>query len=454
MNTKPYPQYKNSGTEWIGFLPAGWTVRKLKHIASIQFSSVDKHTLDGEDIVRLCNYVDVYKNDFIDEQLELMTASASRSEIAQFRLRKGDVLVTKDSEDWRDIAVPAFVDSDFNDVLCGYHLAQIRANDKLADGKFLFRAISARGINDQFRVLSNGITRFGLSKYGIDNGIFPLPPIDEQRTIAAFLDRETARIDGLVAKKQRQIALLQEKRVAVISHAVTKSLDPNAKMKPSGVDWLGDVPEHWETIRFKFLLELPLEYGANESAEFDDPSLPRFIRITDIDESGNLRTDTFKSLPFDVARPFLLKHGDLLFARSGATVGKTIMYREEWGLAAFAGYLIRARVNVRRILPSFATYYCQTSHYWDWLQNSYIQSTIQNVNAERYANMFLPLPTVEEQNAIVDYLNRETAHIDTMTAKIKQSIETLKEYRIALISAAVTGKIDVRRNPIECENVN
>src|SRR5207249_695556 len=184
----------------------------------------------------------------------------------------------------------------------------------------------------------------------------PQPSLREQRAIAAFLDRETARIDALVAKKERLIELLKEKRTALITRAVTKGVDPNVPMKDSGVEWLGEIPAHWEVMRLKFLLAAPLKYGANEAAELDDPDLPRYVRITDIDENGGLREETFKSLPGGVAEEYLLREGDVLFARSGATAGKTFLYRDSWGKCAYAGYLIRARLETTRACPDFVRY--------------------------------------------------------------------------------------------------
>ncbi len=440
-----YPAYKPSGMDWVGDIPEHWEIHRLKHVASVQFSSVDKHTVEGEEPVRLCNYVDVYYNDFIAAGIEFMSASATQSEIARFQLCRGDVLVTKDSESWDDIAVPSYVAEKLDGVLCGYHLAHIRPHPCKLLGEYLFRAFRSRGINDQFRVATNGITRFGLGKYWLDNGLFPVPPLDEQRAIAAFLDRETARIDALIEKKRRQIELLQEKRSALISHAVTKGLDPNAPMKDSGIEWLGEIPRHWQAKRLRFLVSEPLKYGANESAELDDPDLPRYIRITDVDENGRLRGDTFKSLPEDVARPYLLKEGDLLLARSGATVGKSFYYEPSWGRAAYAGYLIRARFNPARMMPRFVNYFTNSQQYWQWLGSSFIQATIQNVSAEKYANLIVPVPPVDEQAEIVAYLDGMWKRLNDLTRKVGGSIEQLMDYRSALISAAVTGKIDVRK---------
>ncbi|WP_457572810.1 restriction endonuclease subunit S [Desulfolithobacter sp.] len=213
---------------------------------------------------------------------------------------------------------------------------------------------------------------------------------------------------------------------------------PYPAYKPSGVDWLGDVPEGWEVKRLKFLLTEPLKYGANEAAEQDDPELPRYVRITDIDENDGLREETFRSLPMDVAAPYLLKNGDILFARSGATAGKTFLYKKSWGVCAYAGYLIRARLHVNKASADFIRYFTASSNYWQWLSSVFIQATIQNVSAERYAGLFLPLPPLPEQTAIADFLDHETGKIDTLVAKKQTLIERLKEKRTALISRTVT----------------
>ena len=208
--------------------------------------------------------------------------------------------------------------------------------------------------------------------------------------------------------------------------------------KPSGIEWLGDVPRHWELSRLRYLLASPLKYGANEAAERDDPDLPRYVRITDIDESGNLRDETFKSLPTDLAAEYLLRVGDILFARSGATAGKTFLYSETWGPCAYAGYLIRARLDRRKGLPAFVRYFTASSSYWQWLSSTFIQATIQNVSAERYANLWVPQPSPVEQRAIADFLDRETSRLDTLVTKKRTLIERLKEKRTALISRTIT----------------
>ena len=225
----PNVRMKDSGIEWLGEIPAHWEARRLKRVAEARFSGVDKHSVDSEQTVRLCNYVDVYYHDRITSDLDFMTATATPDEVRRFTIKEGDVLVTKDSEEWDDIAVPAFVSEQLEGVICGYHLALIRAIPGRMNGRFLFRAFSACGINDQFRVEATGITRYGLSKYGLNNALFPVPPLPEQHAIAAFLDREMTRIDALVGKVEKSIELLREFRSALISGAITGSIDVRAE---------------------------------------------------------------------------------------------------------------------------------------------------------------------------------------------------------------------------------
>jgi type I restriction enzyme S subunit len=208
--------------------------------------------------------------------------------------------------------------------------------------------------------------------------------------------------------------------------------------KESGVEWIARKPSHWEMKRLKFVVLQPLQYGANEEAGETDVASPRFVRITDINERGELRDDTFRSLAEEKAKPYLLADGDVLLARSGATVGKSFQYRNSWGKCCFAGYLIRARLDQKKYLPDFLNYFTSSTNYWDWIAGSLIQATIQNVSAEKYGNLLLPLPPPSEQQAIISFLDRETAKIKALVAKKERLIALLQEKRAALITRAVT----------------
>jgi hypothetical protein len=196
--------------------------------------------------------------------------------------------------------------------------------------------------------------------------------------------------------------------------------------------------------RLKHLLAQPLKYGANKAAEQADREAPRYIRITDIDKSGNLVNETFRSIPEEVARSYLLQDGDILLARSGATVGKAYLYSEAHGRAAYAGYLIRARVNPRLVLQSYLYAFLQSLAYWTWISSITIQATIQNVSAEKYASLFIPLPPSSEQSVLLQTIADGTRAIESAMFKAQREIDLIREYRTRLIADVVTGKLDVR----------
>jgi type I restriction enzyme, S subunit len=198
-----YPKRKPSGAEWLGDVPEHWNVKRLKTAANYWVSNVDKVPSDDELPVRLCNYTDVYYNEHIEPEMELMETTATADEIRRFGLRVGDVLVTKDSEEWDDIAIPALVVETAPDLVCGYHLAIIRPDQTLLLDRFLLRLLQSCAINQQFQIAATGVTRYGLPKSSIGEACVPLPTLSEQRVIADFLDAETAKLDMLVTKSRR-----------------------------------------------------------------------------------------------------------------------------------------------------------------------------------------------------------------------------------------------------------
>lgn len=224
----PDAPMKDSGVEYLGEVPAHWDVRRLRDTTDMRVSNVDKHIKEEETPVRLCNYVDVYKNDTINKQMDFMRATATDREIARFRLAEGDVLITKDSETWDDIGVPALVVDSAPDLVSGYHLALLRPCTERITGGYLFRTLQSSGLAHQFYVGAKGITRYGLTHAGIKSVWLPLPPLPEQTAITDFLNRETGKIDALIAKVEETIERLKEHRSALISAAVTGRIDVRA----------------------------------------------------------------------------------------------------------------------------------------------------------------------------------------------------------------------------------
>ena len=386
-----YPEYKESGVDWLREIPAHWQMKRLKAIAAVQLSNVDKHSEEGQVPVKLCNYVDVYYNDVITAELDFMNVTATPDQMRRFRLRVGDVVVTKDSESWTDIAVPAVVAEDLPDVLCGYHLAHIRPAQDL-DGRFLARQFSAIGARDQFHVAANGITRFGLGGDAIRGGLFAVPPIDEQQAIADFLDRETARIDALVARKERLIELLQEKRTALITRAVTRGLDPNVRMKDSGVEWLGEIPAHWELTRLKRILRR-CDYGISDSLGGSGDI--RVLTMAHV-QHGEIALPDVGSIDA-VDRTLVLESGDLLFNRTNSRelVGKVGIFRgDPEDRVAFASYLVRLTA-CENVEAEWLNYLLNSTGVLGMARSMALLSVNQaNLNPTKYQQVVVPFPAL------------------------------------------------------------
>ncbi len=434
MSLPRYHEYKPSGVEWLGDVPGHWEVLPCRAFVDEQTAKND----DGknEDYLSLMANVGIIpyaeKGDVGNKKPEDLTKCKLVS--------KGDFVINS-----MNYGIGSYGLSALNGICSPVYIV-LRPRLEKIESRYAFRIFENRTFQTFAQSFGNGILEHRSAiNWDILKSIgMGIPPKEEQIVILNFLDRETAKIDALIAEQRRLVELLAEKRQAVISHAVTKGLNHNAPMKDSGIEWVGEVPKHWEVRRLKSLLKEPLMYGANEAADGDDPGNPRFVRITDINDNGGLREETFRSLPLDIAQPYLLIEGDVLLARSGATVGKSFFYQDSWGSCCFAGYLIRARLNQNVLSPDFFYACCQSTFYWQYVSGTQIQSTIQNVSAEKYANLWLPCPPTEEQQTIAAFLDNKTAKFDALTAEANRAIELLKERRNALISAAVTGKIDVR----------
>lgn len=433
-NVSAYPTYKQSGVQWLGDIPSHWEVKKLKYLCNIITGYTPPKNNDK-------NYDETgflwVKPDNLNEFNEIIHTNERVSVQGlrdNFLIPKGSILVCSIGTIGKiGIAGQDLItNQQINSFIFGRHIKNSFAKYMVFSAKRIFDFLA----NDNVVRILNASTQKHI--------FFAVPPLAEQTAIANYLDRETAKIDALLQKQAELLAKLSEKRTALITHAVTKGLNPNAPMKNSGVQWLGKVPESWNICRFKFTLAEKLKYGANEPAESDDVYQPRYIRITDIDENGNLKDDTFKSLEFSKARDYLLQKNDILLARSGATVGKSYIYKYNLeNLACYAGYLIRARLNQSKYSPYFIHYFLQSSAYWDWIGSTNIQATIQNVSAEKYSDFKMVFPTIDEQTAIAEFLDCETAKIDALCGKIRELSNRLTEYRTTLISDAVTGKIKV-----------
>ena len=439
---KKYDNYKDSGVEWIGKIPEHWDRIRIKSLVAIKVTDGPHETpqwiengvpfISAEAIKG--NKIDLdFKRGYISTEQHLEYCKKSK-------VLKNDILFCKSGS---TTGKSALVDTDV-DFGIWSPLAIIRADKNKIDYKYLFQSIQSSLFQNQVETAWTFGTQPNIGMGALENLWIAIPTLEEQQSIANYLDHKTTQIDTLIAKKEQFISLLQEERTAVINQAVTKGLDPKVKMKDSGIEWLGEIPEHWEVKRMKYVIKTPLKYGANESAEDEILEDPRYIRITDFGNDGKLRKNTFKSLSLDKAENFLLEEGDILFARSGATVGKTFFFKDYKGVACFAGYLIKASCDPMIMKSEFLYEFTNSSGYENWKQSIFQQSTIQNIGADKYNQLKIGVPPIAEQQKIIDFITSKINEIDTLISKSQQEIELLKEYKTALISEVVTGKVDVR----------
>ena len=388
---KRYPAYRDSGVEWIGGVPEGWDVLRLKKVAHFGYGN----SLAAEDRVPGDYYV--YGSNGIVGKHEI----SNTKEPCLIIGRKGSFgKVVYSEKSCFAIDTTYFIDSTLT-------------NNNL---RWLFYCLQWLQL-DSF---SKDSAVPGLAREDAYQNLVPFCSLNEQRAIAAFLDRETGRIDTLIEKKGRQIELLQEKRAALISHAVTKGLDPDVKMKDSGVEWLGEFPEHWEMLALKRLASLK----SGES-----------ITVESIDKDGDYPVFGGNGLR-GYTTTFTHDGNYVLIGRQGALCGNINYAQGQFWASEHA-------VVVSPIGP------VETKWLGELLRamnlNQYSVSAAQpGLSVEMVSNLSIPQPPLQEQSTIATFLNRKTGHIDILTTKVYESISKLREYRTALISAAVTGKIDVR----------
>lgn len=449
MSLPRYAKYKPSGVEWLGDVPEHWRIHRLKRLCRVMPSNVDKKSHDEETPVLLCNYTDVYYNDRIVAGMEFMPATATPEQIEKFTLKSGDTIITKDSETADDIAAAAFVPDDLPGVVCGYHLAVLRPIEPGSGAffKWLFGGAHAQAAVE---VRANGLTRVGLGTHDIENLEIALPAPSERRAIAAFLDRETAKIDALVAEQERLIELLKEKRQAVISLAVTKGLNPDAPMKDSGIEWLDTIPAHWKVVQVKHL-------ARSGSKTFTDGDWIEAPYITDhgvrLIQTGNVGIGHYKEQGFRyVSDETFIELGcteveprDVLVCRLDGPVGRACLAPDLGTrmITSVDNAVLKVRADV---VPEFVV---ATFSSVPWI--SWIDALCRvgggfrlRISRSQLGELRVPLPPRDEQEEIARHLGRQGQQWNQLAAEAEQAIERLHERRTALISAAVTGQIDVR----------
>src|SRR5271157_5525142 len=435
MSFPRYAKYKDSGVEWLGAVPEHWEVLPLKRRFRIVGGSTPKSEngsfWDGD--ILWATPADLSKRESleINDTRRKITAEGLASCGTTLVPTKSIILSTRAPIGSLAIA---------GNPMCTNQGCKSLVPFSSADAKYFTYMLSIS--SSELNIRGKGTTFLELS--GDELGAFnaPAPPVAEQSTIAAFLDRETAKIDELVVEQQRLIKLLKEKRHAVISHAVTKGLNPHAHMKPSGIEWLGDLPEHWqygplrrfwEAVDCKHLTVPFLDEGFPVASVME-------VRTFELDLSQVLRTseEFYKFLISGDRQPL---RGDVIYCRNTANTGTSAYVGTDEPIAMGQDVSL---IKSRRHNGRYLNYILHGDSMKQQLETIMVGSTFKRINVADIKALIVVCPPRREQDEIVEFIESQTATFDTLTAEAQRAIELLQERRTALISAAVTGKIDVR----------
>ena len=440
---KPYEKYKASGVDggdhrWIGEIPEHWQFIKLKQLVSCNDETLTIRETDDFFInyieigdVNLEKGVDNYSNVHIQE-------APSR---ARRIVRANDIIISTVRTYLKAIAK---VPEEYNGFIASTGFAVLRA--KAIDYNYLNFVVQNEDFINEVISLSVGASYPAISSNNLVNIKAPFPPLQEQTAIAKYLDHQTAIIDELIEKKTKQIALLKEKRQAIINETVTKGLDPTAKMKDSGIEWLGEIPESWEVKKIKFISSV-ISKGTTPSTEgkgLVDNGI-KYLKAENIKDSEVSPSHEFfiDEETHEILKRSQLQENDILFVIAGATIGKVAILPKELTPANTnqAVSFIRLKEGENH---KFIHYWLLSSKIYDQIWFKAVQSAQPNLSMESLGNFSVPYPTLHEQELIVNFLNSKIEEFESLIAKNIDQMEKLKEYRQSLISEAVTGKIDVR----------
>lgn len=443
--------YKNTGIEWLGEIPKHWKYTPIKKEFKVIPSNVDKKSFDEETEVKLCNYVDVYYNDFLDSSIDYMVATANEGEIKKFTLKENDVLITKDSEDPFDIAVPALITEIQDNFLCGYHLSLIRSINQKIYGQFLFWSLKDEAIASQLYREATGVTRWAIASRHIKNSTIAFPPLPEQKAIADYLDKACRRIDSIIEIKQKQLENLHGIRKAKIYQAVTQGIKLVSEWKYLKFNQIEKIPINWKMYRIKTIGKV--KYGLGQPPNEMTGGLP-IIRATNV-YRGKIDTNNLLFVdPDDVPyeRDPVLKKDDIIVVRSGAYTADSAIIPQEFD-GSITGYDMVLRCN-KNIFAKFVAYALLSKYILDdQLILLSLRAAQPHLNREELSNSRILLPDYNEQKLIAAHLDIVTEKIDKAIQNIKTQITTLQAYRESLIHECVTGKKQVWEGEITTKKI-
>ena len=437
---KPYPKYRDSGVEWIGDVPEGWEVKKIKHSTYVK-GRVGWHGLNSSDFIKEGPIL-VTGTDFSNGKIDWSTCyhvSVEHYDKDPFiQLKENDLLITKDGSIGK-VAIVQGLEGQAT-LNSGVFVTRPLKNQYLTT--YLYWILNSSVFSYFIDYNKTGSTVLHLYQDTFENFSFPIPPIQEQKTVCYYLNRKTTQIDNLISKKQKLIALLKEERAAIINQAVTKGLNPDAPMKDSGIEWLGEVPEHWEVIRMRYVFKLLSGNGFPNHCQGKIEGDYPFYKVSDINLNG-INVSLANNY---VTRADVVKNGwtiipkkSILLAKIGEALKKNHRKINVSECLIDNNMLVLIKKNNSYNISYL--YYLMLLIDMVWFINP---GAVPSIDLNKLRDFFVAIPKKAEQKQIAAHLDRKTSKIDQTTSKIEKKIELLKEFHTALISEVVTGKIDVR----------
>lgn len=448
---KAYSAYKDSGIEWVGEVPENWQSIKIKNLASEKGSFFnDGDWIESKSIedkgIRYLTTGNVGPG-YYKEQGQGYISEKSFEELNCTAVYEGDLIISRLNP---PIGRCCFVPLLGEKVVVAVDIVILRP-DKNFDKRFLRYSFTAPGYFESTSLLARGATMQRLSRGLLGNIKIPIPKsIEEQTAIANFLDHKTAEIDLSIEKRRELIELLKEQRSAIINEAVTKGINPDAPMKDSGVEWIGEIPEHWTTPKMKFTSEFILD-GTHSSFSRVENGY-RLLSVRNIINSKFVfREDDSKVSENDflsISSKFLIQAGDIQLAIVGATLGKVAIVPKLDEEFVTQRSLATIRVTKNKCKDQFLFHSIQSKMFQEYLWKHTGYSAQPGIYLGTLQNINIALPPLDEQNMISQHIEIETTQIDKEVKSTQQEIDLLEEYRQSLIAEAVTGKIDVRDYPL------
>ncbi len=437
---KRYDSYKDSGVEWLGEIPSHWRKSKFKFVSDLYTGNSlnDSQKLQYESE----NLDDIPYVSSKDIDVEFQTVNYNnglripRDNNPLKISPKGSFLMVIEGGSSGRKKVYLEQDVCFVNKLCSFNSRE--------NNKFQYYFIQSSNYQDKFKLSMSGLIG-GVSISNLKDFELTLPPLSEQQQIVSFLDTKTSLIDSLIEKTQRKIELLKEKRTSLINEVVTKGLNPNVEMKDSGVEWIGEIPSHWEESQFKFYIKLRHGHQFRD-VDFTDEGI-KIVKITQLDKGGFLNLSNCSTVDKERLNDFediLIYENDILMCLTGGTIGKIIKVGKV-GEPLLQNYRVGhfSPIDLEIMGNNYMFYLMSSEVIVGQIFYNVRETGQPNIGMEDMNRMRICIPPIDEQQQIVEYLDEQTQLIDNTISIEEKRIELLKEYRQSLISEVVTGKLKV-----------